>query len=145
MGFYQSLSIFLNGTTDLPMIPMFDQLCTAGSAPPSTPHPPPPSNAPKQQLLDSHPTSSSAFLSAIPFSFNPHQQSAPIPSRTPSPSVHVQKLSNSRITPAGSAAAQKLLQQLTQPPAPSRSNQCMYVIRSADQVSGAVSFFPGCR
>lgn len=139
VGFYQPLPVLLNGITDLPLIPFLDQQYTAPQGLPLPVPCTPPSHPPKQQLLDSHPTSSSAFLSAIPFSRYACQQSAQIPSQTASPSVHVQKLSNSPITRAETAAPQNLLQQLTQPPAPSRSNQCLHGIRSADQVQGAMS------
>ena len=143
VGCYQSLSIFLKGITDLPMIPILDQLYTAPQGFITTPASPlvsctPPLPSPRTAAAGQPPTSSSAFLSKTPSYV--HQQSGQVASQTASPSVRVQKLSNSPMTyaekaaaPAASAAAG------SQPPAPNRSNQCLHGIRSTDQVPDALS------
>ncbi|DBA96858.1 TPA: hypothetical protein ACH3X3_013014 [Trebouxia sp. C0006] len=125
------------------MIPILDQLYTAPQGFITTPASPlvsctPPLPSPRTAAAGQPPTSSSAFLSKTPSYV--HQQSGQVASQTASPSVRVQKLSNSPMTyaekaaaPAASAAAG------SQPPAPNRSNQCLHGIRSTDQVPDALS------
>jgi len=103
-------------------------------------HPTNPPSTPPKQLVQKHPTSSSAFPTAVSSSMHPYRSSGQIPYQRGSASAHVQGLSSrsfSRISPTETAAASEPA--VAAGSAPSRSDQSLHGIISSHHGPASVS------